>query len=54
MLFCDFCNCRPVADGAEVVGVVIALSLLLFSLPLAVRAGAADKGIGPYDRQGSA
>ena len=39
MLFCDFCNCRPVADGAEVVGVVIALSLLLFSLPLAVPRG---------------
>ena len=33
------CNCRPVADGAEVVGVVIALSLLLFSLPLAVPRG---------------
>ena len=39
MLFCDFCNCRPVADGAEVVGVVIALSLLLFSLPLAAPRG---------------
>ena len=33
------CNCRPVADGAEVVGVVIALSLLLFSLPLAAPRG---------------
>ena len=28
------CNCRPVADGAEDVGVVIVLPLLLFSLPL--------------------
>ena len=36
IIFCDFWDCRPVADGAEVVGVVIALSLLLFSLPLAV------------------
>ena len=36
--------CRPVADGAEGVGVVVALPLLLFSLPLAWRltgAGAA-------------
>ena len=36
--------CRPVADGAEGVGVVVALLLLLFSLPLAWRltgAGAA-------------
>ncbi len=29
--------CRPVADGAEGVGVVVALPLLLFSLPLAWR-----------------
>ena len=36
MLFCDFCNCRPVADGADLVGVVVALPLFLFSLPLAV------------------
>ena len=36
IIFCNFWDCRPVADGAEVVGVVIALSLLLFSLPLAV------------------
>ena len=39
IIFCDFWDCRPVADGAEVVGVVIALSLLLFSLPLAVPRG---------------
>ena len=30
MLFCDFCNCRPVADGAEIVGVVIALRCFSF------------------------
>ena len=46
------CNCRPVADGAEVVGVVIALSLLLFSLPLAWRLTGA--GASPHDRRGSA
>ena len=39
IIFCDFWDCRPVADGAEVVGVVIALSLLLFSLPLAAPRG---------------
>ena len=39
IIFCNFWDCRPVADGAEVVGVVIALSLLLFSLPLAVPRG---------------
>ena len=39
IIFCNFWDCRPVADGAEVVGVVIALSLLLFSLPLAVPHG---------------
>ena len=39
MLFCDSCSYRPVADGAEVVGVVVVLPLLLFSLPLAVPCG---------------
>ena len=34
-----FLWCRPVADGAEVVGVVVVLPLLLFSLPLAVPCG---------------
>ena len=34
ILFCDSCDCRPVADGAEVVGVVVGLPLLLFPLPL--------------------
>ena len=29
-LFCDFCNCRPVADGADLVGVVIALNCFSF------------------------
>ena len=29
-------HCRPVADGADGVGVVVVLPLLLFSLPLAV------------------
>ena len=33
--FCDFCDCRPVADGAEGVGVQGRIELLLFSLPLA-------------------
>ena len=52
IIFCDFWDCRPVADGAEVVGVVIALSLLLFSLPLAWRLTGA--GARPHDRRGSA
>ena len=39
ILFCDSCSYRPVADGAEVVGVVVVLPLLLFSLPLAVPCG---------------
>ena len=30
ILFCDFSNCRPVADRAEVVGVVIAWSCFSF------------------------
>ena len=30
MLFCDFPDCRPVADGAEIVGVVIALRCFSF------------------------
>ena len=33
------CSCRPVADGADGVGVVVVLPLLLFSLPLAVLHG---------------
>ena len=33
MLFCDSCCCRPVADGADLVGVVVAWSCY-FSLPL--------------------
>ena len=30
IIFCDFWDCRPVADGAEVVGVVIAWSCFSF------------------------
>ena len=33
------CSCRPVADSADLVGVVVVLALLLFSLPLAVLHG---------------
>ncbi len=39
ILFCDSCSCRPVADSADLVGVVVVLPLLLFSLPLAVPCG---------------
>ena len=42
ILFCDSCSYRPVADGAEVVGVVDAWSLLLFSLPLTLPCGRAS------------
>ena len=38
------CSCRPVADGAEGIGVVDALPLLLLSLPLAWRLTGAGNG----------
>ena len=45
ILFCNFCNCCPVAEGAEVIGVVIALPLRLLSLPRAIPRG--SRGSGP-------
>ena len=38
------CSCRPVADGAEGIGVVDALPLILLSLPLAWRLTGAGNG----------
>ena len=40
MAFCDFCNCRPVADGADLVGVVIALNCFSFRCRWLSRTGA--------------
>ena len=42
ILFCDSCDCRPVADSADLVGVVVVLPLLLFSLPLTLPCGRAS------------
>ena len=44
-VFCDFCNCRPVADGAEGVGVVVALNC--FSLRCRWPVVDGSRGSGP-------
>ncbi len=44
-VFCDFCNCRPVADGADLIGVVVALNCFSFRCRWPVVDG--SRGSGP-------
>ena len=55
--FCDFLNCRPVAGVPTLSGWLshgIASLFAAAGCPSGELAQRADKGIGPYDRQGSA